>query len=297
MNRYKFSDLLRDEERVKSLYSDYGLRFNPTNRISQYFSYLRNIEQARKENKDSVNKLIEKNKAKYYFSLFYVLEISNIVKALENTKLDSRIVKQKLIDLAKGTYLLSEESSNNTKARDTTFELSLFSFLHSKGLDISLEDPNPDLKLASKRFVYNIECKRPFSEKSLEEHIEKAVKQLEKTKGENVIPTIALSLEQILFGNDEGIDFILDSKDGKSALSRLDAILQSFLEENNKLLGKVCSDKPLLVLYYVSCLTGLKAESIMANATFVTGNVFNYDEDMGKQIVEDLYTLIPQNSL
>lgn len=54
-------------------------------------------------------------------------------------------------------------------------------------------------------------------------------------------------------------------------------------------------DKACLVLYYISCLTGLKTEGIMANATFVTGNAFNYPEPMGSLIVEDLYRMIPQN--
>lgn len=35
----------------------------------------------------------------------------------------------------------------------------------------------------------------------------------------------------------------------------------------------------------------------MANATFVTGNVFNYGEPKGSVIVEDLYRMIPQNPL
>lgn len=295
MNRHKFSDLLTYEERIKQLYERYGLNFNPTNRISQYFSYLMRIERARQGDKDSFHRLIESNKARYYFSLFYVSEICNIVKAFENTTQEEKVVKEKLFDLAKGTYLLSEESSNNKKARDTSFELALFSFLHSKGLNVKLEDPNPDLRLTSTRFVYNIECKRPFSENTLEEHIKKAVEQLEKTKGEKIIPTIALSLEQIFFGNDLDIDFILNDKDGKSALSRLDTTLYKFLERYNPIFGKVCGDQPHLILYYISCLAGLGSEGIMANATFVTGNVFNFEERLGQQIIEDLYTMIPQN--
>lgn len=289
------------EEKVKALYSRLGLNFNPLCRISQYFTYLRDIEIARNSSRETFSRIVEKNKAKYYFSLFYVLEICSIIDALETFEQDEKIVKEKLIDLAKGTYLLSEESSNNTKARNTAFELSLFSFLKSKGLGIKLRDPNPDLILVSKKFTYNIECKRPNSVRSLEKNIKDAFKQLKKTTKGNTVPTIALSLEQIIFDleqnkldGDEKFDFILDSTDGNSALSFLNRTLYNFLEENNRLLGKICKDEPCLILYSLSCLVGLKTDGIMATATFVTGNVFNFRSTLSSSIVEDLYNMIPQ---
>lgn len=230
MKRYKYSDLLLYEEKIKNLYSKFGLSFSPTNRISQYFAYLGRIEQARNLNDGSFNRLFEENKFKYYFSLYYVLEIYSIIEAFENSEHDEKLLREKTIDLAKGTYLLSEETSSNKKARDTSFELALFAFFHGKGLNVRLDDPNPDLKLSSNKFIYNIECKRPFSTKTLEDHIKTATKQLEKTKGKNTIPTIALSLEQILFRNEENIDFILDSTDQRTALSRLDNTLLAILQ-------------------------------------------------------------------
>ena len=293
MRRYKYSDLLLYEGKIGNLYTKLKLGYNSTNRISQYFKFLSYIEKFRTSDPERLNNLIKHNKAKYYFSLYYVLEICNIISALENSNHDETFLKRKLIDLAKGTYLLSEENNNNTKARDTTFELSLFSFFHSKGLDINLDDPNPDLRLSSNKFIYNIECKRPFSEKTLEKHIKKAVNQLEKTKTENSVPTIAISLEQIVFGNNGNIDFILDSKDQKTALQRLDMLLLNALQKYNPLLGKIFNNRPYLILYYISCLAGLRVEGIMANATFITGNVFNFEDSMGRSITNDLYGMIP----
>ncbi len=290
MKRYKFSDLLLYEEKVKSLYLKFGLGFNSSNRISRYFAYLSDIEKNRKLNKASFSQLFQKDKAKYYYSQYYVLEICNIIDAIENSSQNGKIIKEKLIDLSKGTYLLSEESSNNTKARDTTFELSLFSFLRARNLDIKLCDPNPDLQLVSDNFTYNIECKRPHSLKSLEDHVKKAVKQLKKSDGKNVIPTIALSLEQVLLGG----DLILDSRDEISASKFLNATLFTFLQENNKLLGKICGDEPCLILYYLSCLAGFKTDVPMANATFITGNIYNFESSLSNSIYEDLTKMIPQ---
>lgn len=297
MKRYKFSDLLLYEEKIKNLYSRFGLSFSSSNRISQYFVYLGKIEKTRNLNDGSFSRLFEKDKSKYYFSQSYVLEICNIIDALENSNHDEKLVKEKLIDLVKGTYLLSEESRNNTKARDTSFELSLFSFFHSKGLDVKLDDPNPDLQLLSSNLTYNIECKRPNSPKSLEKHIKDAIKQLGKTTKANNIPTIALSLEQVLLGNDAKVDLILDSKDEKSALSFLSVILYNFLQKNKLMLDKICRDKPFLVLYYLSCLVGFKADLPMSNATFITGNVYNFEPNLSNAIAIDLNTMIPQHTL
>lgn len=293
MRRYKFSELLTYEDRIKTLFFKFGLSFNPTNRISRYFAYLKDIEKTRHQNKDNFSKLIEMDKAKYYFSLYYVLEIRNIVEAIKNSDQDQEIIKKKLHDLSKGTYLLSEETSNNTKARDTTFELSLFSFFHARGLDVKLCDPNPDILLTSHIFSYNIECKRPNSFRSLEKHIKEAFIQLQKTKSINSVPTIALSLDQLILGG----DFVLDSTIEQSARSYLDALLYTFHEANLPLVRKILGDESCLILYFLSCLTGLKGDFIMANATFITGNLYNFGDNLGEKILNDLNRMIPQYSL
>lgn len=293
MRRYKFSDLLQYQNKLIKLYERFGLNFNASNRINKYFVYLSEIEKNRQKDRSSFSEFLQKDKAKYYYSQYYVLEMCNIVDAIENSTHDTKLIREKLIDLSKGSYLLSEETSNNTKARDTSFELSLFAFLKSRGLNIKLCDPNPDLQLKSDRFIYNIECKRPHSLKSLESHIKKAFKQLDKSTGANTIPTIALSLEQVLLGG----DLILDSRDEVSASNFLNTTLFTFLQQNNNLLGKICGDQPCLVLYYLSCLAGFRTEVPMANATFITGNIFNFKPDLSHAISVDLTTLIPQSSL
>ena len=293
MRRYKFADLLLHEEKVKKLYQKYGLGFNSANRIARYFKYLREIEEERQLDNQSFGKILQKDKTKYYYSQFYVLEVCNIINSLESRPQDEKIIKEKLVNLAKGTYLLSEENPNDTKARDTTFELSLFSFLQARGLDVKICDPNPDLKLKSDKFTYSIECKRPQSINSLEKHVKKAVKQLKKSVGGNVVSTIVLSLEQVILGN----DLILDSKDEKTASNFLNATLEAFLRINLKMIQKICGDEPCLVLYYLSCLVGFKTDIPMANATFITGNIYNFESGLSNSILRDLNAIIPQHSL
>jgi len=289
MNKYKYSDLLLYKKKVKDLYIKLGLNFDESNRISKYFKYLGEIEISRKLDKDKFHALIQKNKAKYYYSQFYVLEMCKIIDALQNSTQDEKILKEKLTHLAKGTYLLSEENINNTQARDTTFELSLFSFFYARNLRVKLASPNPDLQLLTDNFTYNIECKRPYSLKSLERHIRKALKQLRKTRNSVSIPTMALSLEQVILGD----DLILDSKDEQSALTFLDATLSQFAQANLPVIRKICDNEPCLILYWLSCLTGFKTDLPMAHTTFIVGNVYNFDQKLSSRIYKDLQIMLP----
>jgi len=287
MNKYKYSDLLQYKEKVKILFSSLGVNYSSECRINKYFQYLQLIDSNRSLNKEEFDKIIKKDKVKFYYCQYYVLEICRIIDSIDNN-FDKNILKEKLTDITKGSYLLSEENENNTIARDTTFELSLFAFFKKKGFEPSIYDTNPDLKLKTDNFIYNIECKRPVSNNSLEKNIKKAFKQLNKKNKKNIIPTIALSLEHILLGN----ELILHSRDEHSALEFLDKLLLNFSLNNKKMLSKICGNTPCLVLYYLSCLSGFSNKDLpMANATYIVGNVFNFQKDLSEKIYSDLSRL------
>lgn len=101
MQRFKFSDLLGYEEKIKQSFSFYGVNYHDLNRIHQYFIYLNKIEVARNISKEALHNLIQKDKAKYYYSQFYVLEIKNIIETLLNSNQDQILIKEKLTDLIK----------------------------------------------------------------------------------------------------------------------------------------------------------------------------------------------------
>lgn len=288
MKRYKFSDLLLYEEKLKNLLQKLSLNYSHQSRVSQYFLYLRRIDKARKLDKNKFSKLLQEDRARFYYSQFYVLEICNIIDAIENLPQDERIIKEKLKDLMKGTYLLSEETSNNTKARDTTFELSLFAFFNSRGLTVALYSPNPDLKLATNNFTYDIECKRPNSAKSLEANIRKAVNQLKGANQGNSIPTIALSLEQVLLGD----ELILHSYDDKSAMNYLNILLTAFAKDNLSMIQKRYPDYSFVILYYLSLLCGFATDTPMSHATYIIGNVYNFKEELSNRIYGDLQPMV-----
>ena len=293
MNKYKFSDLLLYEEKLKNLLQKYGLNYNPQGRTSQYFSYLKRMEKARILDKEKFSRLLQENKARFYYSQFYVLEICIIIDAIESSPQDERIVKRKLKDLLKGTYLLSEETSNNTKARDTTFELSLFSFFNSRSLAVELGDPNPDLKLTTNNFTYNIECKRPNSAGSLETNIRRAVNQLKETGNSKGIPAIALSLEQVLLGD----ELILHSYDEQSAMNYLNILLTTFAQENLPVIQKRYPDDSFVILYYLSMLCGFATDVPMSYTTYIIGNVYNFGGELSNRIYGDLQPMVSAQNI
>ena len=293
MNRTKFSDLLEYEDKVVSIYADCGLRINVTSRIFQYFTFLRRIETERKKGSGEFNTFFEKDKARNYFGLYHVSELKDIVDALEKTTQDINIVRAKLVDLANGTYLLSEENPEDRKSRNTTFELSLFSFLHKLGTNVSLGEPNPDLRVSTPKFNYNIECKRPASADTVARNIKRALKQLRKPSLPAGVPTIAISLDKILMND----DLILDSFNEQTSMEKLDQILMSYAQVNKRQLDNICGSEPCVVLYYLSCLVGFQTKDIpLARATYMIGNVYNFESNLSQNIYTDLKMFtVPDN--
>jgi len=289
MERYKFSKIIESEKKVKKIFSKHEIPLNNQSRICQYFSYLKELDAARTKSDQAFHDFLEKNKAKYYYSQYYALEVFNIVKALEETTQDTNLVKNKLLDLANGTYLLSEENPEDTSARNTTFELSLFAFLHNLGTKVKLGEPNPDLQVSTSRFTYNVECKRPSSTKSVEKNIRKAWKQLRKSSVPDGIPTIALSLDKVLIND----DLIYHSVSEQAALAGLDQLLYEFMHKNQHMVNKIIDSDSCVILYYISCLSGFESKNVpMANVTFMIGNVYNFEN---KDIYQDLKSFSGMN--
>lgn len=290
MDRYKYSDLLLYEEKARMLYGKLGLNYNSSCRIAQYFAYLSEIEKRRGGDRTAFNAFIQQDRVKYYYSQFYVLEICHILDAIERANITSDVAREKLDYLAQGTYLLSEETLQNAAARNTEFELSLFTFFYDKGVNAKLCAPNPDISVTTKNFVYNIECKRPFLSDTVEKNMRKALKQLRKSYSDSTVPTLALSLDYILGRR----DIILDADNESSALSSLEKVTTLYSQQNLPMVRKIFNYEPCVILYYLSCLSGFKDNTPMAHAMFMVGNVYNFPKELSKKIYSDLEVFKPQ---
>jgi hypothetical protein len=66
----------------------------------------------------------------------------------------------------------------------------------------------------------------------------------------------------------------------------------SYAKVNKKQLDNICGSEPCVVLYYLSCLAGFQTNDIpMARATYMIGNVYNFEPTKSKEIYEDLKKL------
>ena len=145
-------------------------------------------------------------------------------------------MKKKLRDILRISTTYNETELNN-RARNTLWELNLFSRLKNAGMFATLADPNPDVLFHASKRKYFIQCKRIFSnkERALRQIIKDAVKQLQKDledKEENNFGIIALSLERPFA---EIISIIQASSEleGKSNLAEL---LKIFIKDHGYLL-------------------------------------------------------------
>ena len=151
------------------------------------------------------------------------------------------------------------------------------------------DEPNPDLQVATSRLTYNVECKRPSSIKTVEKNIRKAWKQLRKPSVPHGIPTIALSLDKVLIND----DLIYHSVSEQASLAGLDRLLYEFMLNNQSMINKVIDSDSCVLLYYFSCLSGFESKNVpMANATYMIGNVYNFEN---KDIYQDLKSFSGMN--
>jgi hypothetical protein len=115
------------------------------------------------------------------WSLVEATELADIYCSLP--RLEWRLLKEKFGRVLNGPLHPQEETSESNLARNTMFELHLSGYLNHKGIAADICD-NPDISCAiGGRHVF-IQCKRPFSRKSIMSNIRAALGQLSKDLNE-----------------------------------------------------------------------------------------------------------------
>ena len=132
--------------------------------------------------------------AKMGFIFLEAREFVDIYEAYQGAETPTLIAKLKRV--FKGPWTLSEESVNNSDARNTMFELSLAAGLKLRGVDVELGEP--DLVINFPQGQYLVECKRPFKESSVKENVEGAKRQLRANLKPDQHGVIAVSLSRIV---------------------------------------------------------------------------------------------------
>jgi hypothetical protein len=121
-------------------------------------------------------------------------EFVNVCTAYKGAETPALIAK--LRKVLKGSWTLSQESSKNSDARNTMFELSLAAELKLRGIDVELGEP--DLLITLPEGQYVVECKRPFKEMSVRANVKGAESQLRANLKPGQHGVIAVSLSRIV---------------------------------------------------------------------------------------------------
>jgi hypothetical protein len=133
----------------------------------------------------------------YIDGLFDAIEAREIMRAFQGNT--SEALKAKLARALSGPASPLEEQPKNSSARNSMFELSIAAGWKNSGLDVEVGEPDIRIRLGSA--VFQVECKRPFSENSVRSNIFDAASQLrdalEAPGSEDDYGIVAISLSRV----------------------------------------------------------------------------------------------------
>ncbi len=158
----------------------------------------------------------------YVPALFEALEVLTVFRAFSGES--SLILKEKLARALSGPASPSRETPKNSGARNTMFELVLASDWKNAGAVVELGEP--DIRVAFEGTTFLVECKRPFSAKSVRRNIEEAAAQLgttlETPEQADSFGLVAVSISRLFPLGDR--PFLAPEHGGRKALN--DALIQ-----------------------------------------------------------------------
>ena len=167
-----YGAILQDLEGLASYLTNLGLRGAPNDRLRGLIADIRTLEKARSEGRLQA---LEAQPAGLVWSLVEGEEFAEIFKGIAGY--NPEIVKELMRKALKGPLRPDDETDASNLARNTVFELLLGSRFLRTGANPTLGQ-QADLLIDHFGSHLYIECKRPQSERSIEENIGKALGQL-----------------------------------------------------------------------------------------------------------------------
>lgn len=191
-----------------------------------------------------------------FTSLGLLFELAGILEVIDDLKEDSlTIFLSKLKLTFKSPLLMTDEDSDNNLARNTLFELKLFSRLYKNGYSAKLHYDHPDISFQVQEREYAIECKRIYKPDTLVKNTHRALKQLvdyslSKLKPEGIqarYGIVAISLSRYIHSGDKLFDAVSQDK----ARERINYEMKKIFDEHREeLLKPFPVNVPALILEY-----------------------------------------------
>lgn len=268
MNVLNEQVLIDLEDKYSELLLSLGLP-DGNNRFKQAF---RNYKQLTREMSEAGTQIIpEKWTAKFKYAVYDLMELLDIYNALHDYP-DRPVLKEKIKLLNGGVNSPADETSSNTIARNTQFELKLFSEFKAAGVRCELGNPNPDIKMPSSLVgkSYAVECKRIFSasDSSVHDNISSARDQLIELLTDNPGQTgiIALDITRRLT---QGTDY-LRAKNEEVAKEKLSYELDQFRINYARYFTpkKIRNKRMLAVLLHASMYTYIEDRELASHGAY-----------------------------
>lgn len=174
----------------------------------------------------------------FLFDYREIDEVIFIVESFQTDPTDKEL--RKLQAIVGGSD--NPDDDVTTLARDTQFELFLYTAFRKFGASAQLEEP--DLLVSSKGVVFPVAAKRPTSIERLDDKLRRASSQIDRS---NQLGVAAISLDQVIRPREKILRVTNRNSLGQSVKTQMD----TFIAYNIRTILKRVQNKPLVAILFV----------------------------------------------
>lgn len=254
-----YKELLKDMNKVQKWLKSIGRKTENTRFEKAKNNCMVIINYYENNNMDNINKEMKYEEINETFStcMDYISIYRNLSKFDKN-----HLPKRKIKDSLLGPFLKKAEVGNkgDNHARNILFELEMASLLLGSKIKVEGFD---DVKFKFNSYKFYIECKRPLSDNSFKNNMDKAYNQLKnKLQDEKDRGIIAISLDSV-FGKEENIISKILIAENKFALLKREAdLVNNFVRKHQNIWLNFNYPKIVGIFFRFNFMSFLKEENI-----------------------------------
>lgn len=255
-----YKELLKDMNKVQKWLNSIGIKTEDTrfevakNNCMIIMNYYKN------NNIDSINKEMKYEEVNETFST--CIDYISIYRSLSKFN-KNHLPKSKIKESLGGPFLKKNEIGNkgDNHARNILFELEMASLLLVSKIKVEGFD---DVKFGFNSYKFCIECKRPLSDNSFKNNIDKAYNQLKnKLQDEKDRGIIAISLDNVIGKEENIISKILIAENKFDLLKREADLVDNFIRKHQNIWHNFNHSNIIGIFFRFNFMSFLKEENIL----------------------------------
>jgi len=255
-----YKESLKDMNKVQEWLKSIGIKTDNTRfeKAKNNFTVILNHF----ENNDMANINKEMNNEEIIETFSTCIDYISIYRNL--SKFDkNHLPKRKIKDSLGGPFLKKDEVGNkgDNHARNISFELEMASLLLGSKIKVEGFD---DIKFKFNSYKFYIECKRPLSNNSIRDNMDKAYNQLKsKLIDEKDRGIIAISLDNVIGKEENIVDNILIAENKIALLKREADLVDSYIRKYRNIWHNFSYLKIVGIFFRFNFMSSLKEENIL----------------------------------